>query len=653
MPLVDVYGSHYFIGTVLNDVSVNLGSPNSQKRTFTSSRFKIVYKQAKTYNRERREPDCCSLKQRIKIGGRMRLSEVVINNFCSCEAVTVPMSDFNPIVGYNNSGKSNILRAISWLLRKSVLQSHAFHDSTVAVTVEGTIENVNLQLLPANQRQAVDRYVHGNALKFRRRQDVPSCTAAQLRIDVFNHQTNEWVDNPAGLDNALAVLFPEPMHIEAMEDAGEDVGKFGAKNTIGLLLKHVLAKIHANNAAAVAAMQVALVAVSGHLIGQNRMVELGEFEVDASAAIASFFPGLTLHLNFATLQIEDLFKSSTVALSDTHGHPRPFTSFGHGTQRSTHMALIKLLADLTTAAGNPGGTVVLLIDEPELYLHPQAIELLRESLLLLSSQNFQIVFSTHSPLLIGRAHALQTLMIYKDAANKTVARQKLSSAVNAFVAHQHHAEAVFSIQTATHLLFSDRVLLVEGKTELMLLPQIYQTSRGRSYAHDKGCIVSGSSSSTLLPMMQILRSVGFSPKALADLDFAFRIAPNSGLINPASPPIVDCKNWLTANCTGLGVYLDASGLPTKRDLNGAGRSALSPAEAFARLAVALPNEINQIVQELRAHDIWVWRGGAIEAHLGIGKNDTDRVSFLNTAVQTGSLNHARSPQDIHDLVQWM
>jgi putative ATP-dependent endonuclease of OLD family len=68
------------------------------------------------------------------------------------------MSDFNPIVGYNNSGKSNILRAISWLLRKSVLQGHVFHDTTVAVTVEGIIENVNLQLLPANQQQAVARY---------------------------------------------------------------------------------------------------------------------------------------------------------------------------------------------------------------------------------------------------------------------------------------------------------------------------------------------------------------------------------------------------------------------------------------------------------------------------------------------------------------
>lgn len=583
----------------------------------------------------------------------MRLSEVVINNLCSCHAVTVQLGNFNPIVGYNNSGKSNILRAINWLLRKSVLQKHVFYDPAIPVTVEGIIEGVNLQLLPANQQQAVGAYVNGGSLKIRRRQNAPDCTAGQLRIDVFDYQENDWVDNPAGLDNALSVLFPEPLHIQAMDDAGEDVGKFGAKNTIGLLLKHVLSRINANNVAAVTAMNAALSAVSGHLNGQNRMAELSAFEVDATAAIASFFPGLSLQLNFNPPGIEELFKSSTITLSDAQGQPRPFTSFGHGAQRSVHMALIKLLADLTgISAGNQGGTVVLLVDEPELYLHPQAIELLRESLLQLSNQNFQIVFSTHSPLLIGRNHALQTLMIYKNAQNRTTVRQKLAAAAATLAAHPHHSEAVFSIQTATHLLFSERVLLVEGKTETMLLPHIYQVTRGHSYAHDKGCIVSGASSSALVPMLEILRSVGFTPRALADLDFVFRIAPATNLISPTIQPFVDCKNWLATNASALGVFLDANGLPIKKGPNGA-MSALTPAETFEQMAAALPNEVTQLVQILRPLDIWVWSGGAIEVALGIGKTDADRLFFLNVATQTGNLSHAARPDELSDIANWM
>lgn len=583
----------------------------------------------------------------------MRLSEVVINNFCSCQAVTVPLSGFNPIVGYNNSGKSNILRAINWLLRKSVLPSHAFFDPYSEITVEGVIENVNLQLLPQNQQQAVSGYLNGTSLRFRRRQPSTNSTATQIRIDVFDYQASAWVDNPAGLDNAIAVLFPEPLYIEAMEDASDDVGKFGAKNTIGLLLKYVLASITTNNAAAVASMNAALTQVSSQLNGQNRMAELATFETDATTAIASFFPGLSLHLNFAPPTLEDLFKSLTITLSDAQGLPRPFTSFGHGAQRSAHMALIKLLADLTFgSAGIQGSTVVLLIDEPELYLHPQAIELLRESFLQLSNQNFQIVFSTHSPLLIGRAHALQTLMIYKDQANTTVVRRKLSSAASAFATHQHHAEVIFSIQSATYLLFSERVLLVEGKTEQMLLPQLYQAARGHSYAHDKGCIVSGSSSSTLVPMMHILRAVGFTPKALADLDFIFKTAPSAGLIDPTSAPFVACTGWFAANAAGHGIFLDASNLPTRKGPNGA-ISVHSAADAFELMAAAMQAEVSQLVQLLRAQDIWVWPGGAIEVHLGIEKNDTARVGFLNTVIQNGNLNHATSPQDLLALAQWM
>lgn len=583
----------------------------------------------------------------------MRLSEVTINNFCSCHELTVPLGAFNPIVGYNNSGKSNILRAINWMLKKAVQPAHMFHDTGEAMWVSGVIENVNLALLPQNQQRAVAPFLHEGALKVRRIQPLPGCPAAQVKVEVFDYTNNAWSDNPAGLDNALAVLFPEPIYIEAMDNTNDDIGKFSAKNTIGLLLKQVLEKIHAQNAAAVMAMEGAFSQVSAFLTGQNRLAELTTFETEASNAIASFFPGMSLHLNFATPGIEEIFKTSTVTLSDIQGSPRPISSFGHGAQRSAHMALIKLLADMTSAAGdNAGGTIVLLIDEPELCLHPQAVELLRESLLLLSTQNFQVIFSTHSPLLIGSTHALQTLMVYKDANNRTAARQKLQSAATALHAHPAQAEVVFSLQTATHLLFSEKVLLVEGKTEIMLIPEIYRTVRGHSYAHDKGCLVSGSSSSSLVPMMTILRAVGYTPKALADLDFAFKVAPQSGLINERNPDILACKAWFAANAAQLSIFLANDGLPTKQSPQGV-FSALKPAEAFEQMAQAMAPEVRRIATELRAQDIWIWSSGAIEAHLGIGKSDPARIGFATTAQQNGNLNHAIAPQTLVELVNWL
>ncbi len=114
----------------------------------------------------------------------MGLDSVKINNFCSCLSVPVDLSDFNPIVGYNNSGKSNILRAINWLLKKSVLTKHHFHIPNDPVTVEGVISGItaSLPLLPANQQAQILPYINNDKLRIRRRQDQPNCSAKDIKL---------------------------------------------------------------------------------------------------------------------------------------------------------------------------------------------------------------------------------------------------------------------------------------------------------------------------------------------------------------------------------------------------------------------------------------------------------------------------------------
>ncbi|WGY72604.1 AAA family ATPase [Burkholderia cepacia] len=582
----------------------------------------------------------------------MRLDEVVIHNYCSCSAVSVPLSSFNPIIGYNNSGKSNILRAISWLLRKSVLPTHAFHDPATAVMVEGLISETNINLLPANQRTQIDPYVVDGKLRFRRRQDIPNAPAAQIRVDVFNPATDQWVANPTGLDNAIGVLFPDPLYIEAMDDAADDISRFAARNTIGLLLKYTLDQIRANNAAALNKVLTDLQSVGAHLNGPARIQELNTLEGDATQAIGDFFPGLSLHLDIEAPSFDDLIKGATISLSDTPGLQRPFTSFGHGAQRTVQMALIKLLASQINQQAAAGSITVLLIDEPELYLHPQAIELLRESLKLLSQQNFQVVFSTHSPLLLGIEDVLNTSMVYKTAANGTVVRDKLANASNMIATNPHQASVIFSIQHATYLMFSETVLVVEGKTEMMILPTLYKAITGRTIVQDKACLVSGSSSSSIPPMMQVLRAVGFEPKAVVDLDFVFKVGPQAGLINNTDADFIACHAWFAANQATVNFELGTDGFPAKKSAAGV-VAAVGPEEAFRLMAAAMSTEVTRLCAIFRTHGIWVWGRGAIEAHLGIQKNDPARMAFIGTMQANGNASHAAHEQDLIDFAAWV
>lgn len=582
----------------------------------------------------------------------MRIESITITNFCSCTNVTIPLNSFNPIIGYNNSGKSNILRAISWLLRKSVLQEHSFNDPSQSVFVEGLISDISLSILPANQQAQVARYVNQGKLNIRRRQDAPSVPAAQVRIEVRDYTTGEWVANPVGLDNALGVLFPDPLYIEAMDDAADDIGKFAAKNTIGLLLKYTVEQIHTNNAASLQTLLSDLQTLDSHLAGPKRLAELNSLETQASTEISEFFPGLGMHLDIQSPTLEELVKGATISLSDSGGHKRPFTSFGHGAQRTVQMALIKLLASQMNRRAADGATIVLLIDEPELYLHPQAIELLRDALETLSRGDFQVIFSTHSPLMLGNSHILNTSIIYRGTNDETLTRAKLSTATSVIAAHPHHASAVFSIQNSTYFLFSEKVLVVEGKTERMLLPEIYKAIANRSFSQDKTCIIEGQSSTSTRPITQILQSVGYTPKAVVDLDYIFKIAPSNGLIDATSQDFIDCKDWFTQNHTNLGFHLGPDGFPSRKGQDGT-ISNLNPEEAFERLALAMINQISNLCGILRSEGIWAWSKGAIESHLGIQKNDSARMAFITTMATSGDLNHATHPADLQAFVHWL
>lgn len=67
-------------------------------------------------------------------------------------------------------------------------------------------------------------------------------------------------------------------------------------------------------------------------------------------------------------------------------------------------------------------------------------------------------------------------------------------------------------------------------------------------------------------------------------------------------------------------------------------------DAFEALGSGLNDKIETLANILLSYDIWVWKKEAIEAHFGINKNDSARVSFLQKAKESGNINHAEIQQ---------
>lgn len=164
-----------------------------------------------------------------------KLIAIEIQNFKSIIAIEFELSKYTPLVGYNNAGKSNILEAIKWVLRKSSLKPTDFNDVNSPVVMTAKIDGISetiLENLNATHRQRIEPFLDSESLTIRRTQLTPNATATKIRLEVLNPADGQWQSNPTGIDNAIKDLFPEPIHIGAMENSEEDVSKSKSGTTI-------------------------------------------------------------------------------------------------------------------------------------------------------------------------------------------------------------------------------------------------------------------------------------------------------------------------------------------------------------------------------------------------------------------------------------
>ncbi|MDV3469846.1 AAA family ATPase [Stenotrophomonas sp. C3(2023)] len=540
------------------------------------------------------------------------ISQLDVENYRSCVSTTLELTNFTPLVGLNNCGKSNCLTALQWLVRKAKLGVEDFHDPALPVTVTGCMTGItedDLATLDPKHRAKIEPSVRDGVLMVRREQQVPGGDTTLL---VADPDTGEWAPNPAGIDNAITGLFPDPIRIGAMENAEEDASKAKTTTTIGKLLANMLVAIQERHEAD---LTPHLSAIFGMVSaeGEARFDELGRIDDSINGKIADLFPGIRIKLDFPVPLFNDLIKAGTVRVYEGDGRGRTFGSYGHGAQRAVQMAMVRHLADLKRGAAVAGGVTLLLVDEPELFMHPFAVEQVREALRALSQAGYQVVFSTHSAQMILAKDAKNALLMTKKHPHGTKARPRLLSVVEGLVANPtHQLHQIFSLTNSSQVLFADKVVLTEGKTELRLLPSLFQAVAGKTLGQSSLAIVPMSGVSDTKKSMEVLAALGLPACAIVDLDYAFRHAEKHGFLTADDPDVSACKALLQGLADDGLITLDEGGLP-KKGVQGPASKAF---ELLAEQAIATPH-IDALVVKLREQSIWLWSKGAIEPHVGL------------------------------------
>jgi putative ATP-dependent endonuclease of the OLD family len=583
------------------------------------------------------------------------ISVVEIKNFRSCQDVKAEISLFTPLVGYNNAGKSNILTAIQWLIKKETFKEKDFFDKTLPIEVIGTISNLTDNLLGKLDTKCatiLKTYINNTKqLKIKRIQLKVEAGSKDFAFEVQDDQGN-WQKTTTTFDHAISALFPDSIRIGAMENATEDSSKAKTSTTIGKLLSEFVKPIkekHEDNLK----NQLNEIAKLLSADGENRLQELIEIDDSINLKIKDFFPDMSLKIDINTPSFDAIFKDGTIRVYENGNEGRDCSAYGHGAQRSIQMALIRHLADIKTNNISPTSTTLLLIDEPELYLHPFAIEQVREALKALSKKGYQVLFSTHSPQMITSNDAQNTLLVHKDN-HATKIRKRLKKAVEEKVNDaKHQAELLFSLTHSSKILFSEKIILTEGKTELNLLPFIFEEITKKTFGQEKIALIPQDGVHNTKKSMSILNAMDLPVKAIVDLDYILHLEQLE--IDVTDESFLNIKNIFNSLEKSGRVVLQ-NGFPTKGKITVPTEKFISAKEAFEILASepGAKDSINKIHEICKAYNIWIWKNGAIETPLGLtGKKEADWAKFKTTIENDNIKNTCAVYDEIEALVNWL
>ena len=189
---------------------------------------------------------------------------------------------------------------------------------------------------------------------------------------------------------------------------------------------------------------------------------------------------------------------------------------GHGLIRQAFFSFLSTYQNEITGTEKQ---FLILFEEPELYLHPEAIFSLRKQLYLLSkSSPYQILCATHSPLMIDVAEDHSSLVrLVKDEEKNTTRTYQVN--LNLF-SNEEKEELQMINRFNPHVceaFFTDGVILVEGDTEAI----VYRELISRFYTVDKFYILNTGSKSNIPFYQKVLSHFGIRHVVVHDADEQF------------------------------------------------------------------------------------------------------------------------------------
>lgn len=311
---------------------------------------------------------------------------------------------------------------------------------------------------------------------------------------------------PSGADFSITPMLPEIIYIPAVKDLADDI-KTTETSSFGRILSIVLEDIlpllkEQEDLFTKLSQQLSRTrthSTEGVAVVDQRLEKIRLIESTIESYVRESFSNIKLELDIPPPKLDAILSTTRILADD--GTQGGLETKGDGLRRTVVFAILRTyvkLVELRTAEAKakqaeakakeaaalqdepkPAEVEVakrsylLLFEEPELFLHPDAQRILFDALGKFSGDH-HVVVTTHSPLFLGPEATATFVRISKHTDMAFPKPYSIAHPVDLSVLGQKDAFQIICFENNNAAFFAKKIVLVEGDSDQIIFPHIAQ-----------------------------------------------------------------------------------------------------------------------------------------------------------------------------------
>lgn len=303
---------------------------------------------------------------------------------------------------------------------------------------------------------------------------------------------------PTGIDKSIEPMLPDTIYIPAVKNLADDI-KTTESTPFGKILAILLAAVEPK----LPETQKLFEELNSKLnrvqqpdgsVVDGRLDEVKLIESTVEKYVCESFADVALRVTIPPPELKAVFSSALIYVND--GVDGLIDSKGDGLRRAIVFSILRSYAELkaklapapapaveailATDATQPQiepapASYLLLFEEPELFLHPKAQHILFDALRVFAKDHHVLV-TTHSPMFFG-PKATETFVKLRKVSDVAVAAKPFTHVQPVDLSDMNSKDQfqIICFENNNAAFFADKVILVEGDSDYLLMPHIAKT----------------------------------------------------------------------------------------------------------------------------------------------------------------------------------